>query len=100
MSKLTPAENNLLLYLECNAVDYGGKIDARRMNKQDWDIMKQWQKTAFVAHGRIASSDIVGGFCHWAILSSDAWEAAHCERKARHNRMMEMRKAEYIGYKD
>jgi hypothetical protein len=99
MYKLTPAENNLLLYLECSAVDYGGKIDARRMNDADWQILKTWSEHDFVNYGRIAASDIVGGFSHWAILSEDAWAEAHKERRNRHDRMMQMRKAEFIGYK-
>ena len=98
MKDLTPTENNLLLYLECCAVDYGGKIDSRRINDTDLEIINSWSDSGFVEFGRVAARDIVGGLAHWSILSDDAWTAAHNERKARHNRMMQQRRAEYIGF--
>jgi len=35
LDTMTSDERNLLLYFETCAVDYGGKIDNRRMNRED-----------------------------------------------------------------
>ena len=78
-------ERSLLLYLECQAVDYGGKIDSRRMNGIDFDIAHVWDETGFIRFGRIKASDIAHNFDHWCILSDDAWVEAHRERRARNN---------------
>ena len=96
---MNPQELNLLLYLECMAVDYGGKIDQRRINDQERDTLNSWANSGFIQYGRIAAADIVPGLTHWTILSDKAWDAAHNERRARHNRMMQNRKAEFIGLK-
>jgi len=97
MKDLTPSENNLLLYLETCSVDYGGKIDRRRINDAELKTLEQWSGDGFIQFGRIAAHDIVGGLSLWAIPSDDAWNAAHRERRARHERMMQNRRAEYIG---
>lgn len=84
-------ERSLLLYFECQAVDYGGKIDVRRMNDIDMDIAKQWNNSGFVRFGRIAACDIQklpsNIFSHWCILSEAAWIEAHKERRARNVRV-------------
>lgn len=89
--ELSKDERSLLLYLESNAVDYGGKLDARRMNKEDFDILKRWNDEGFVRFGRIAARDIQKLpshiFDHWVVLSEAAWEAARQERRARNVRV-------------
>lgn len=84
-------ERSLLLYFETAAVDYGGKIDARRMNDIDFNNVKQWKETGFIQFGRIYSGDIKRLsshiFDHWVVLSDDAWTEAHRERRARNVRV-------------
>ncbi len=84
-------ERSLLLYFETAAVDYGGKLDGRRMNDIDFNNAKQWDKAGFVRFGRIYSDDIkrlsTNVFDHWVVLLDDAWTEAHRERRARNVRV-------------
>ena len=95
-------ERGLLLYFETAAVDYGGKIDSRRMNDIDFDIVKQWNKTGFVRFGRIYSADVQkissDLFDHWVVLSDDAWTEAHRERRARNVRVESKLTIHRTGY--
>lgn len=97
-------ERSLLLYFECQAVDYGGKIDARRMNDIDFRIAKEWNEIGFVRFGRIASGDIKSygrtQFDHWCVLSEHAWDLAHEERRARNVRLEERFDVHRNGYDD
>jgi hypothetical protein len=83
-------ELSLLLFLETCAVDYGGRVDSRRMNKEDFAIVDEWKKSSYVLFGRIYSKDITDS-SHWVELSNVAWNDAHAERKARFNRINEKR---------
>jgi len=84
-------ERSLLLYFETAAVDYGGKVDARRMNGIDLANARQWNEVGFVRFGRIYSGDIQrvssNVFDHWVVLSDDAWTEAHRERRDRNVRL-------------
>ena len=84
-------ERGLLLYFETAAVDYGGKLDARRMNDIDFDNAKQWNESGFIRFGRIYSGDVQkvssNLFDLWVVLSDDAWTEAHRERRARNVRV-------------
>lgn len=95
-------ERSLLLYFECQAVDYGGKIDARRMNNDDFQIAKRWNEEGFVRFGRIASGDIKSygqtQFDHWCVLSEHAWDLAHEERRARNVRVEDKLTVHRNGY--
>lgn len=95
-------ERSLLLYFESVATDYGGKIDARRMNNTDFDIAKRWNDEGFARFGRIAASDIKSygktQFDHWCVLSDHAWELAHEERRARFERLQERLDVHRNGY--
>lgn len=97
-------ERSLLLYFETVATDYGGKIDARRMNSRDFEIAKQWNDEGFVRFGRIYSGDIKSygktQFDHWCVLSDNAWEQAHRERRARFQRLQERLEVHRNGYDD
>jgi len=91
IENMSKDERSLLLYFECQAVDYGGKIDARRMNSIDFEIAKEWDSTGFVRFGRIYSGHIQklpsNVFDHWVVLSEAAWTEAHRERRARNVRV-------------
>ena len=88
-------ELSLLLFLETRAVDYGGIVDNRHMNAGDFEITKEWNASGFLEFRRIKSSDITMNHCtHFVKLSEEAWVAAHAERRARCERIMERRAAE------
>lgn len=84
-------ELSLLLYFESQAVDYGGKVDVRRLNEEDMAIAKRWNEDEYVRFGRIAARDIQkfpqNLFSHWCVLSGRAWIAAHKERRDRNRRV-------------
>ena len=84
-------ELTLLLFLETCAVDYGGRVDSRRMNQTDFDIINDWKKKDYLLFGRIRSKDITTNRSHWVELSDTAWNDAHSERKARFKRINEKR---------
>jgi len=88
LDTMTSDERNLLLYLETRAVDFGGKVDTKHMNKEDMDIAKKWNDEGFVKFGRIKFHSIVDRSTHWCELSDEAWNIAHAERKARCVRIM------------
>ncbi|MBA7621882.1 hypothetical protein ES703_29252 [subsurface metagenome] len=96
LDTMTSDERNLLLYFETCAVDYGGKVDNRRMNKEDMYIAEEWNKEGFVKFGRIKFRSIISTSplkrfrknTHWCELSDEAWDIAHEERKARCARIM------------
>ena len=87
LDTMTSDERNLLLYLETCAVDHGGKVDTKHMNKEDMDIAKKWNDERFVKFGRIKFHSITVG-THWCEVSDEAWNIAHAERKARCIRIM------------
>jgi len=87
LDTMTSDERNLLLYLETRAVDFGGLVDAKHMNKEDMEIAEKWDKEGFVKFGRIKFHSIAVS-SHWCELSDEAWNIAHAERKARCARIM------------
>lgn len=93
---MTKEERSLLLYFETQAVDYGGSLESRRMNRGDFDIAKKWADEGLIQFGRIHSSCIKQGGAriatHWVILSEEAWSAAHKERRARRDRCYDKRR--------
>lgn len=102
--ELTKDEKSLLLYMETQAVDYGGKLQSVRLNADDFEIAKRWNESGFVRFGRIAANDIKTRGdsgehprTHWCVLSEAAWVAAHSERRARCQRQMDNLTAQRIG---
>jgi len=87
LDTMTSDERNLLLYLEVRAVDQGGLVDTKHMNKEDMEIAEKWDKEGFVKFGRIKFHSIAES-SHWCELSDEAWNIAHAERKARCKRIM------------
>lgn len=102
MNLTTREENSLLLYLETQAVDYGGTLESVRMNADDFAILRRWKEAGFVHFGRIAFQDVKkhGGVArdHWVVLSEEAWTMAHTERRARCERVMARLKVERNGF--
>lgn len=97
LSGMSRNDKSLLLYLETCAVDYGGLVEARRMNAEDVATMARWNDSGFVLSGRVSSADLRRWENHnrrptqWCELSEQAWQAAHDERRARCQRLMEKR---------
>lgn len=87
---MTRQELSLLLYLETRAVDYGGAVDVRHMNDDDFKLVKRWAKKGYLEFGRIAASGTRNtevGYNYWVVLSETAWVNAHSERRRRNERM-------------
>lgn len=100
--ELTKDEKSLLLFMETQAVDYGGKLQGVRMNADDLVIAKRWNESGFVRFGRIAARDIKQTAAdlprtHWCVLSDEAWAVAHTERRARCQRLMDKLTVQRIG---
>lgn len=87
LSSMSSDERSLLLYLETRAVDYGGRVDIRRMNTDDINIAEKWAKEGFIKFGRIVAHHINSQGAHFCILSDEAWDLAHAERRLRSERM-------------
>ncbi len=87
LEKMSRDEKSLLLYFETVSVDYGGAVDARRMNKEDFEIAAQWKKDGFIKFGRVYSKDLITSRTHWVEMTPEAWHLAHLERKIRAERM-------------
>jgi len=85
--EMTKDERSLLLFLETCAVDYGGTVDTRHMNKSDMDKTKEWTSNGFLSFDRIKFDYITMHRSYWVELSDDAWRLAHEERKARYVRI-------------
>jgi hypothetical protein len=81
-------ELSLLLYLETRAVDYGGRVDTRRIKDEDFVTAKHWDKDGFIIfkrrNGRVVTRD---GSSHQVTLSDEAWTLAHAERRTRCERI-------------
>lgn len=101
MELITHAEKSLLLYFESQATDYGGTLQGVRMNTEDFLLARKWREAGFVQFGRIAFDDIKrdGGVArdYWVVLSEEAWQLAHAERRARCDRLADRLKVQRIG---
>jgi hypothetical protein len=87
LNDLTKEERSLLLYLETRAVDYGGTVDARHMNQDDFATLDVWKKEKIVDFGRLARECCTPTRQYWVTFSEEAWALAHEERRARYARM-------------
>ena len=96
LDEMDKDERSLLLFLETQATDYGGLVDARHMNDEDMRIVEQWVEDGFVEFGRVCFEDVerLSGrrnVTNWVYLSAEAWGLAHSERHARAKRMWDKR---------
>lgn len=90
---MTKDELSLLLFLETCHVDYGGPVNVAHMNAGDMAIAKRWNDEKLIDFGRIYSKDLekYSPKTHYVILSNEALNLAHTERKARGERMLSKR---------
>lgn len=95
---MTKDEASQLLYLETRAVDYGGVVDAVKMNQVDHAVSLRWDAEGFIGFGRITLGSQpqpqreMNSPIYWVELSADAWAVAALLRKARAERMLARRK--------
>lgn len=93
LSDMTKDERSLLLFLETCAVDCGGLVDVKHINREDMALVKKWDESEFIRFGRVRFDDIerlrIGHthYTHWCELSELAFTLAHEERRARAVRM-------------
>jgi len=83
LDTMTEEERSLLLFLETQATDHGGCVKTIHMNKDDMGIAKQWNQEGFIKFGRICSRDLSSFGSNWCLLSDEAWQLVHAERRAR-----------------
>lgn len=95
LEDMSKDERSLLLFLETRAVDHGGLVDIRHMNKIDLDIAKKWHEEQFLQFSRIRMVDLqklTSGCTHGIFLTEESWKLAHEERRARQLRLHLKRK--------
>ena len=86
LADMTRDERSLLLYFETRMVDYSGRVDTRRMNDDDMEIVDKWKAADFIDYGRIRVADHNMDGSNWVEFSEEAWQLAHQERRARAER--------------
>lgn len=97
---MTRDEQSILMYLETCCVDYGGKVDMRKVNPTDMEIIKKWQAEGWLDFGRIRFSDHIANRTHWVTLSGDLWEMACRLRRERADRLYQGRTWEKTDEQD
>lgn len=89
---LTRAEQSLLLFLETQAVDHGGRVLTLSMNTQEMGTARQWSEAGYISFGRLLAADVFGRTAseknrtHYVRLSEEAWADAARYRRARAER--------------
>ncbi|WP_234775050.1 hypothetical protein [Paraburkholderia tropica] len=86
---LSKTERSILLYAETVCVDYGGLLDAQRMNSDDLDALRKFQEAGILTFGRIPSW-VLGEVrsdsrrpSYWITFTDAAWNLAHALRRKR-----------------
>lgn len=89
---MTKDQRSQLVYMECCAVDYGGLLEARRMNAEDLKAMEFFKAGGLADSGRIPAA-LLGSYpgrrqpTHWCELTDLGWAcAAACRRMRSLNR--------------
>lgn len=85
-------QESLLMYLETCLVDYGGKIDPRRVNADDWKQMEEWEGDGLIRFGRLFAAEAMKPnrhipFTHWVLFNEEAWLLAPQYRRERAERL-------------
>ena len=91
LESLNKDEQSLLIFFESCMVDYGGLIDSRRMNQEDFKIAQEWDAESHIEFGQVAFHDIKGNNTHYVILGPGFAEKAQELRMERFARMFEKR---------
>lgn len=91
LEEMTKDEKSLVLFLECCAVDNGGRVNGIHMNNEDFDIVEKWKGLDLIKFGRICSKDCNHTGTYWVQFTQHAFALAHEERIARSVRMWNKR---------
>lgn len=89
MKNLNKSQISTLLYFETRCVDNCGKVDSRRINKEDVENAKILEEMGLLHFGRIHVDDWEDHTpeCkHWVSLTDLGWREAHKQRRARADR--------------
>lgn len=87
LNEMTKGERSLLIYIESVCVDYGGIVHSQRVNEEDVEILKRWDKEGFISYSHLTWNSIqtlADKHCTSLVrLSAEAWLLAQEERRAR-----------------
>ena len=83
----------LLTYLETCLVGFGGKVESRRMNKDDFGQIALWKDCNLIRFGRLFAREAFDETrsrpaTHWVLFSEKAWLLAHGCRRERAARLL------------
>lgn len=90
---LSKTERSILLYAETVCVDYGGLLEAQRMNGDDLEALRKFQQAEILTFGRIPScvlDEVRAGSrrpTYWITFTDAAWDLAHALRRKRAERI-------------
>ena len=84
---MTKDEKSLLLYLETCAVDFGGLVDPRHMNAEDFEATRAWNESGYLQFGRVFFKEIKGDRGYWVVFGETAWKDVAKFRRERSDRM-------------
>jgi len=87
IDQLSKTEKQLLMLLECAAVDHGGLYQSERTNAEDRKTMDLWRDQGFIEHGRVPSEYLTPIRRVWVRLSVDAENLAQVVRAERAARL-------------
>lgn len=91
---------SILLYLETCCVDQIGRVEAKRLNEQDYDdieqlksmgMVKEFKKIKFHKVEELKKDIPEKSYTHTVDLTDEGWKHAHIYRKDRGKRMMAKR---------
>lgn len=90
---LSKTERSIILYAETVCVDFGGLLEAEKMNGDDLEALRKFQQAGILAFGRIPSralSEVRTSSrrpTYWITFTDAAWELAHSLRRKRAERI-------------
>lgn len=98
-------KESLLLYLESRIVDQCGLVDPRRMNTEDFEIAREWNKRGFIVFRRIPFKKIEqlrmqkpsDHSTSYVKFSKEAWNITHRLRRIRGMRQMKRQREILVG---
>jgi hypothetical protein len=101
--ELPKMEASLLLYLETCLTDQYGRVEGRRINSPEIDILGRWTMSEFISFGSLSDEAIerLSGipkkvYTHYIRFSDSAWKIAHELRRERSDRMIGKRNEELL----
>jgi len=102
---VTPKVASTLLYLETCLVDQYGRVEGRRMNNEDLEIIEKLVKDKFIHFGRLSfkaikrwrDANIGKLYTYYVRFTPQAWQLTHRFRRERSERMIGKQNAELLA---